>query len=195
LIRSFLAIEIPRTILKEIEEIQGDLRSSHADVRWVPAGNIHLTLKFFGNIEEAKIETIFHSIETPVRDTPAFSVTAGGIGAFPSQRSPRVVWVGLLSGADTLITFQKSLDVELAKAGFEPEDRPFQAHLTLGRMKSSRGRDDLVRKMEPYREKMFGEVVVERLILFKSDLRPSGAIYTALKEIKLGTQNSIGHSA
>ncbi len=187
MIRSFLAIEIPRTILKEIEEVQGDLRSSHADVRWVTPGNIHLTLKFFGNIEESKVDTIVGSIEDTVRATPVFHMTAGSIGAFPNQRSPRVIWIGFSSGADTLIAFQKKLDIELAKVGFEPEGRPFQAHLTLGRVKSSRGRDDLVGRMEAYQEKIFGDVAVERVVLFKSDLRPSGAIYTALREVRLGT--------
>ena len=97
-----------------------------------------------------------------------------------------MIWIGFSTGADTLIGFQKRLDIELAKAGFEPEERPFQAHLTLGRVKSSRGRDDLIGRMEPYREKIFGDIAVERVVLFKSDLRPSGPIYTALREINLG---------
>jgi 2'-5' RNA ligase len=190
LIRSFLAIELPRPILGKIEEAQENLKSTHADVRWVSPEKIHLTLKFFGYIEESRIEPIFKSIEEPVRDTLPFTVKVRGIGGFPTLRNPRVVWMGLEDGKESLLSFQKELEERLQKIGFEPEDRPFQPHLTLGRMKSSRGKEELVKGMEKYREEEFGVFQVERVALFKSDLRPTGPIYTLLKIMRLGGRNN-----
>jgi 2'-5' RNA ligase len=186
LIRSFLAIELPKPILRKIEEVQGDLRSTRADVRWVNPEKIHLTLKFFGNIEESRIEPIFKSIEEPIRNTLPFSLEVRGVGAFPYLRNPRVIWMGLVDGREVLVSFQKQIETQLEKIGFQPEDRPFHPHLTLGRMKSSRGKEELVGRMERHKEEEFGDFQVERVILFKSDLKPSGPIYTLLKEIKLG---------
>ena len=186
MIRSFLAIEIPVTVLEKIEKIQEDLKSSRADVRWVNPGKIHLTLKFFGNIEESKVESIVESIGGPVHTTSPFSLQAKGLGAFPHFRNPRVVWLGLVDRQQILIPLQKQLEDQLEKIGFQREDRPFQPHLTLGRTTSSRGRDELVGRMEKYREEEFGEFQVEGVTLFKSELNPSGPIYTRLKELKFG---------
>ena len=186
MLRSFLAIELPGTILKKIGEVQEDLKSSHADVRWVSSEKIHLTLKFFGNINESKIEPIVKSIEGPIQTTLPFPLKVKGIGAFPHLKNPRVIWIALLDEKEVLVSFQKRMETELEKIGFEPEDRPFQAHLTLGRVKSGRGRDELVARMEGYREEEFGDFRVEKVILFRSDLKPTGPIYMALREIKLG---------
>jgi len=186
LIRSFLAIELPRTILKKIEEVQGDLRLSRADVRWVNPEKIHLTLKFFGNIDESRIDPIVKSIEGPVQNISPFTLSVRGMGAFPHFKNPRVIWVGLVDGKGVLVSFQKEVEKELGKIGFEPEDRAFHPHLTLGRVKSNRGRDELVGRMEKFREEEFGDFQVERVVLFKSDLRPSGPIHTALREVRLG---------
>ena len=186
MIRSFLAIELPKPVLKKIEEVQGDLRSTHADVRWVNPEKIHLTLKFFGNIEESRIDPIFKSIEEPIRNTLPFSLKVRGLGAFPNLKNPRVIWMGLVDGREVLISFQKQIETQLEKIGFQPEDRPFHPHLTLGRMKSSRGKEELVGRMEKHKEEEFGDFQVERVILFKSDLRPTGPIYTPLKDLKLG---------
>ena len=186
MIRSFLAIEIPRTILKKIEEVQDDLKSSRADVRWVSPEKIHLTLKFFGNIDESKIDPIVKSIEEPIRTTPPFSLKVRGVGAFPYLKNPRVIWMGLVDGKEVLVSFQKQLERELEKIGFEPEERAFHPHLTLGRMKTSKGREELTGRMERYTEEEFGNFQVERIVLFKSDLKPTGPIYTPLREMKLG---------
>ena len=186
MIRSFLAIELPRTILRKIEEVQGDLKSSHADVRWVSPEKIHLTLKFFGSIDESKIEPIIKSIDGPIQVTSPFSLKIRGMGAFPHFKNPRVIWVGMVDEKEVLTSFQKELEKELKKIGFESEERPFHPHLTFGRMKSNRGKENLVPRIERHQDDELGNFQVERLVLFKSDLRPSGPIYTALREMKLG---------
>jgi len=186
LIRSFLAIELPEPILKKIGEVQGDIRSTHAEVRWTNPEKIHLTLKFFGNIEESRIDPIFRSIEEPIRDTLPFSLKVRGVGAFPHLKNPRVIWIGLVEEREILTSFQKQIETQLEKVGFQPENRPFHPHLTLGRMKSSRGKEELVGRMERHKEEEFGDFEVERVVLFKSDLRPSGPIHTPVREMKLG---------
>jgi RNA 2',3'-cyclic 3'-phosphodiesterase len=185
LIRSFLAIELPEVILKRVEEIQEDLRSSGADVRWVNVKKIHLTLKFLGNIEESQIDPIVKAIEGPIRSTPSFLLTVRGTGAFPHLRNPRVVWMGLFDESGRLISLQKQLESVLEKLGFQPENRPFQPHLTLGRVNSSRGKEALAEGIERYKGEEIGGFEVEKVIFFKSDLRPSGPIYTPLREVKL----------
>ncbi len=186
MIRSFLAIELPESIRKKVEEIQRELKLSRADVRWVSPENIHLTLKFFGNIDESRIDPIAKSLEGPVQTFPPFSLSLCGIGSFPHAKTPRVIWMGLKEGKEKLIALQKRVEEELRGIGFEPEERDFHPHLTLGRARSSQGRDELVGAMERYRSQEFGNFEVERVVLFKSDLRPSGPIYTRLRELKLG---------
>ncbi|RPJ05445.1 MAG: RNA 2',3'-cyclic phosphodiesterase, partial [Deltaproteobacteria bacterium] len=110
MIRSFLAIELPKMILEKIRELQAELKLSRADVRWVGPEKIHLTLKFFGDIEESKVDEIIREIEEPVRQTPPFSIKIRGIGAFPHLKSPRVVWIGLVDEKEVFIPFQRQLE-------------------------------------------------------------------------------------
>ena len=186
MIRSFLAIELPEAIRKRIEEIQADLRSTNSDVRWVSPEKIHLTLKFFGNIEESRVDAITKSTEPLVGGTPHFSLEVRGMGAFPNIRNPRVIWMGLIDEKQVLVPLQEQLESTLETIGFQVEDRLFRPHLTLGRMNSARGKDDLTGRIQKHKEEKFGDVEVKRLVLFKSDLTPTGPIYTPLEEVKLG---------
>ena len=95
--------------------------------------------------------------------------------------------MGLVNGKEVLVSLQKQIEIQLEKIGFQLEDRPFHPHLTLGRTRSSRGKEELVGKMEKHRDEEFGDFQIERVVLFKSDLRPTGPVYTPLREIKLGT--------
>jgi 2'-5' RNA ligase len=172
--------------VKKIEEVQRDLKTSHADVKWVLPEKIHLTLKFFGNIEESKVGPILQSIGGLIQRTSPFSIKVQGMGTFPHSKNPRVVWMGLTDEKEVLARVQKELEGTLAKIGFEPEGRLFQPHLTLGRVRTNRGKDDLIGKMEKHREEEFGSVEVEEIVLFKSELTQTGPIYTPLRKLRLG---------
>lgn len=187
-IRSFLAVELPPHILSKIGEIQDRLRTSRADVRWVKVERIHLTLKFFGNIEEAQIADISSVMEEAAAQKSAFSVSVKGLGAFPSIRNPRVIWLGLDGWEENLLPLQGEIETGLEAVGFRPEERPFRPHLTVGRVKSLKGKGDLVDLMERERDVNFGPFVVARIVLFRSDLRPTGPIYTpmAIRELAGG---------
>lgn len=186
MIRSFLAIELSRDVKEKIKRLQEDLKSLNADVRWVNPENIHLTLKFFGNVEESSIELIIRAVVEPAHLISPFNVKIQKLGAFPNLKNPRVIWIGLLDGKGILIPFQKELEKGFERIGFKSEDRPFQPHLTLGRMRSNRGKDSLVKSLKIHSDEEFGELRVEKIMLFKSDLRPEGPIYTPLGEVKLG---------
>lgn len=186
MIRTFLAIELPKSIRNRLKEVQRELKESQADVRWVDPENIHLTLKFFGNIEEKEVESIVKSIERPVQRTPLFSLKIQGIGGFPDLKNPRVLWIGLEEKGNVLSSLQKKLEKALEKVGLKPEDRPFHPHLTLGRVKSNRAKALLMEKIEKYKGEFFGEFLAEGVTLFKSDLTPKGPIYTPLAAVRLG---------
>ena len=108
------------------------------------------------------------------------------MGAFPNIKNPRVLWLGLIDEKQVLVPLQEHLESTLQTIGFQVEDRAFRPHLTLGRMNSGRGKDELIVRIQKYKEERFGDFEVKELILFKSDLRPAGPIYTPLKQIKLG---------
>lgn len=192
MIRSFLAIELPEALRNRIGEVQKELKSTKADVRWVRPEQIHLTLKFFGNIEAPQIELITQAIEEEVRITQAAPIEVQGMGAFPSLNHPKVIWVGIKDEKKILIPLQQRLEQRLQRIGFELENRTFRPHLTLGRVRSNRGREELVRRMERHKEEGFGFFLLERVVLFKSDLTPQGPIYTALRELRLGGERGGG---
>jgi 2'-5' RNA ligase len=179
-IRSFLAVELPVRILSEIDRIQERLRASRAHVRWVSVERIHLTLKFFGNIEEEQVTEISSIMEEVGNRQRAFTLSVRGLGAFPSTRNPRVVWLGLQGWEKELSSLHREIETRLEEVGFLPEDRPFRPHLTVGRVKSLKGRADLVDLMERDRDVDLGSFTVNKLVLFRSDLRPTGPIYTPL---------------
>ena len=181
-IRTFVAIPLKQDIISRIEKVHEELRSIPADVKWVRPKSIHLTLKFLGNIDEGEIDDIAQAIQNGVRTFQFWPVYIKNLGAFPSLRNPRVVWIGIEDKSSKIITLQNQIEKELSKLGFEQEKRRFSPHLTLGRVKSPRGKRDLIHYLVDERERTFGELGVDRVVLFRSDLKPSGAIYTVLRE-------------
>jgi len=184
-IRSFIAIPLNAEIISHIEKIQKDLKTLSADVKWVNPRSIHLTLKFLGGIEEGDIEKIAQGIQDGITGFKPWSAAVKNVGAFPSLKSPRVVWIGIEDLGGQLIKLQNQIEKEMANLGFEEEKRKFSAHLTLGRVRSPKGKNELVKYLLDEREQVFGEIKVDRAILFKSELKPTGAVYTVLKEFTL----------
>lgn len=181
-IRSFIAIPLGAELISRIEKIQRELKTLPADVKWVNPKSIHFTLKFLGNVEEGNIEKIAQGIQNGMRGFKPWSAAVKNMGAFPSLKSPRVVWIGIEDQGGQLVRLQNQIEKEMANLGFEEEKRAFSPHLTLGRVRSPRGKDELVKYLLDERERVFGEINVDRVILFKSELKPTGAVYTVLKE-------------
>jgi 2'-5' RNA ligase len=185
MIRSFLAIKIPGSVCEDLGGIQEKLRESNADVKWVKPANIHLTLRFFGDIHPEDIDGIRTVVSNVAIKEKALTLRAEGVGVFPTIRSPRVIWVGLSGEADRLSDIQIRIEGELETIGFKGETRTFSPHLTIGRLKS-RANKALIEglgKLKGYRSEPFE---AREVILFRSDLRPNGPIYTPLEVIPLG---------
>jgi 2'-5' RNA ligase len=187
MIRAFLAIDLPASLRPVLSRAQEELKKSGADVKWVPPGNIHLTLKFFGNITEPQVEAISQAAARVAAGQVPFTLTLTGAGAFPSPKNPRVVWLGVGGDLNVIRDFHRRLETAFVELGFPPEDRPFAPHLTLGRVRSPRGRLVLVHcltQLPPPSET--AAFLVQEIILFRSNLSPQGATYLPLKIIPLG---------
>jgi len=186
MIRSFIAIDIPDDIKKKITAVQSELKESSADVKWVRPGSIHLTLKFLGNIEEGQIKEIGEKISESAKAISPFSIAVTCIGVFPHMRNPRVIWIGLEETEGKLSALQKGIEENLQMLGFEKEERGFSPHLTIGRVKSSKGKSRLIEMLERKREERFHQSIsVHEVRLMKSDLKPTGPVYTVLETIAL----------
>lgn len=188
-IRSFIAIDLPPQIQESLGKISQDLqdlRKSNA-IRWVPAKNIHLTLKFLGEVSSNNLEVLTKILKTEVSRHRCFQISVGGLGAFPSIRRPRVVWVGVDAPPD-LLSLQHSIESETLHLGYAAEERPFSAHLTLGRVSHNASPEE-VREigdmLSGYHVGELGIAPVEVVRLFRSDLQPGGAVYTPLHTLPL----------
>jgi len=184
LVRIFVCIEIPGEIRNRIEALQNRLRQTGAEVSWTKTANIHLTLKFLGNVAVSRLNTVCTAVEEAVQGESVFPIQVSETGCFPSARNPRVLWIGVNSPARALQVLQTSVEASLARLGFARETRPFQPHLTVGRVKSQRNVGRLVAALV---EEGFESVTfqADEVIVMRSDLRPTGALYTPQATIRL----------
>jgi 2'-5' RNA ligase len=183
--RTFIAIEISEEIRNALDQAESHLKYSGADVKWVAKENIHLTMKFLGEVSEKKVEEIKSILDEIGRRTRPFEMIIKDIGAFPKIEYPRVVWVGLDKGANESKAIAEEIDNALSKIGFAKETRPFTGHLTLGRVRSPKNKDKLKEKMMNYQLPAVKPHLVSSITLFQSTLTPKGSIYTKLHEAKL----------
>jgi len=184
-IRSFIAIELSNNIKQELAGLIEKLKTSGADVKWVNPENIHLTLKFLGYISPEKIEAVKKVLDSIKGKFTPFKITLSGVGAFPKLSYPRVIWVGMQDGQDDAKRIYALLEAELEKAGFKKEERAFSPHLTIGRVRSGKNRQDLKSAIENLKFSPENTQTVEHLTLFKSALTPKGPVYTSLYEARI----------
>jgi 2'-5' RNA ligase len=187
-IRSFIAVPLDRQLLQQIANISQMLKESvRGGVSWVQPASIHLTLKFLGDIQPGKIAKIKKILQTVVPKFNQFELNAAGLGCFPNKNKPRVVWVGLHAPAE-LCQLQKTIEDACADMGFEREQRKFSPHLTLGRVKPYARDDDILclqQVLENIPSLNLGATHAREVILFKSDLQSTGAVYTPLISVQL----------
>jgi len=186
-IRTFLAIEIPKEILEQFERLQYRLdRSLTGVVRWAKPGSTHLTLKFFGSVTERDIRSIEDTLKAMSPALGPIHIAVGTMGVFPNLSKPRVLWVGITTGLKELTAMQAQIEAALEAAGFSREERAYRPHLTLGRMKADRRIDGLEKAIESHKDFAAGSFTASEMILFRSDLKPTGPVYTELAKFKLG---------
>jgi 2'-5' RNA ligase len=191
MIRSFIAIETPKDIRDNIGVLQTRLKPSLGNlVRWVAIENMHLTLIFLGEVKEDFLNKVMEQLTSVVKMVMPFEANINGLGAFPSQRSPRIIWIGMDKGKNEVIDLQTKVEKSLKTIGYKPEDRKFHPHLTIGRVKSVI-KDSTKIFDNNYTSRNFP---VKSIVLFKSTLRPQGPIYEKLEEFHFGApspQNSV----
>jgi len=182
MIRSFIAFDINNeSVLKRFAEVQDSLIKSEADLKLVSPQNIHITLRFLGDIKSSLVDSI-HEAMTKLSFS-AFECEIAGLGAFPDLRYPRVVWAGMTKGAEELRNIFGQLEPGLLKLGFKPDLKGFSPHLTLARVRSGRNKAQLTRCIQDLANYEFGIVRADCLRLKKSVLTPRGPIYSTLREV------------
>ena len=189
-IRSFIAIELPAEVRSVLDNVQQGLKALGLKAKWVRPANIHLTLKFLGNIEPAAVDDIGRAMADAAGDCAPFTLTVGGIGFFPGLKRARVIWSGLGGETGTLLDLQGTLADRLATLGFAKEKRPFKAHLTLGRFRQAVNPNIAARAMAEYADSGNLKFSADRIILFRSDLKPTGAVYSHLRQTALTKMNA-----
>ena len=183
-LRTFVAINLPLVMVRQIALFQAKLRVLAHErgirVAWVPPHNMHVTLKFLGDIAEENIGILQDRLQERLSGRSPILFRVKGVGAFPSPTKPRILWIGLSSEYDALSALARDIDGGLAELGFVPEERPFHPHLTLGRVKQGEG--DILTEMEPVD---FGDVICKEILLFQSVLSSKGPEYHALAHFPL----------
>ena len=183
--RAFISIEIPAEAKREMAELQRGLQNAGVSASWTRLEGIHLTLKFLGEIQEAQVPVIMVSLVRAGGNSSGFRIEIAGAGAFPDQKNARVVWLGITGDAAGLMKLQAVVEAAMVGAGFEREDRVFTPHLTLGRIRHIRSRDAWLKALDELKHIRLPGFDVKSVCLMKSELKPSGAVYTELGRVAL----------
>jgi len=187
-VRTFIAIELSEEVRAGLARLQEELRRRGEGVKWVRPEGVHLTLKFLGDVPADRIEEIAQAVREACVGFSPFQISFARLGCFPDLRRPRVVWVGVEGEVETLARLQKAIENNLDALGFPPEKRGFSPHLTLGRLRKEVGsgeRRRLGQLIEATAAGQLGGMMVEAINVMRSDLKPTGAVYTQLASIKL----------
>lgn len=182
--RLFVAIALDKAIREKLTAVQSALQKTQSDMKLVEPDNIHLTLRFLGEVAEGQLPQLTQAISV-VENYAAFEMDLRGIGAFPVERHPKVVWVRGVDGSNILDQIYGALEKELLNIGFQPDDHKFSAHITLGRNKSPKYNDEFRNLMNEYAVEDFGRQAVNKVSLLQSALTPAGPIYTNIRDFKL----------
>ena len=185
MVRTFIAVEVSEKIRGRLSHDILQLKSRAPLVKWVIPDNLHLTLRFLGDVKENDLEELFDALREEVESLPPFALEIRGVGAFPNWRHPRVVWAGCGEGADEAVELAETVESLCVDLGYEKERRPFRPHLTLGRVKQpadALGLEEAVNGME---EKLFGYLDVDAVVVFMSSLRRAGPVYSPMARIHL----------
>ena len=189
--RLFIAVDLPVSLKERLGEIVAELSACGADVRWVHADSMHLTLKFLGNVEPGELVAIDGVLSRVAGTAQSTHCRLRNLGSFPHLRRPRVLWIGVETIDAALLSLHAELDASLAEIGFAKEKRGFHPHITLGRVRHSSGLPALREVVEARDQLVAGEFVIDRLTLFESELRQTGARHTQFGVYPFGQSLSL----
>jgi len=183
-VRIFLAVFPPPAVQRALADAVEGVRQPGDGVSWVRLQNFHYTLRFLGEVEEARIQAVTGAARDAVQGAVAFRLALSGAGAFPDFRRPRVLWIGARQGGEALELLARSLEEALRRRGFGRADKPFRAHLTVGRVRDVARASASAERLRAVAVE--SEFLVDRLATVHSTLRPSGSEYRIVDEAPLG---------
>lgn len=184
--RTFVAIDISDDVRRRVLKARKDLERAPCRVKWVEPGNLHITLKFLGDVDRVKLVSVIDIIREAAKGVAPFELFFSGLGYFPAGgRKPRVVWVGIEDPSGSAARLARELDDKLMGLDIEPDDRPFRAHLTIGRVKNPKGAPDLAKRIDGTEYGAFGSTTVREVVLYESELTPGGPVYKAIDSARL----------
>jgi len=182
MIRTFVAFDINNpSVVQKFAEVQNMLVKTGADLKLVAPPNIHMTMRFLGDVPATRIDSINESMKKT--DFSVFTCQIHGLGVFPHLGHPRVIWAGISKGSEELTRIANQLETELRQLGFRPDPKGFSPHLTLARVRTGRNKAELARCIQEMEDYEFGSVKADCLRLKKSVLTPEGPIYSTLREV------------
>ncbi|MDI6801791.1 MAG: RNA 2',3'-cyclic phosphodiesterase [Thermodesulfovibrionales bacterium] len=182
--RCFIAVDISEEIREKISKVVEDGRMNSRGIRWVPIENIHLTLKFLGNVDEKLIPDIEKGLSSVCVNHASFTINIRGTGAFPSFKYPNVLWVGI-DKSDELKKLYFDIEEAMFSLGFEREGRNFSPHLTIGRVKDRKGIEPVMAELYTFKDTFFGSIEIKEVLFMRSVLKPTGAEYSKMAGFKL----------
>lgn len=183
-VRTFIAVELPEHLKRQADKLIVSLKPLSGGVRWVKAANLHFTLRFLGNIEQDSVPALAKQIKKDLEDISPFSICLSGLGCFPNIRRPRVIWLGTGGDIEGFKALANKVETACRQCGYPKADKSFSPHLTLGRVKFPKGLETLVEDLQK-RHFESEEFKVDKVVIFKSDLSPSGPTYTAMVKVAL----------
>lgn len=184
--RTFVAVDVSEETRARAGRLLGELAAADSKVKWVDPRNLHVTLKFLGDVDTRELGEVCAAVAAAVREAPPFDFCVRGCGAFPTTDSPRTIWLGVEDGADELIALHEMLEKGLAGMGFRREQRRFRPHLTLGRVRNNpAGLDELMAILEENRDLVAGVTGVDEVKVYSSELNREGPAYEMLSTATL----------
>ncbi len=184
-VRSFIAVFLDPATRARVAAFQERLAGTGADVKWVEPHNLHLTLKFLGDVEPTRLDEIGRALEAAASGTRQFELGIAGAGVFPNARNPRVVWLGVREGREALLDLARRVEHAMEALGFPRDEKGFSPHLTIGRVRSPRNAQALVREATAVGAAPEASVRVARVELESSTLAPQGPTYSPVRVVEL----------
>ncbi len=185
MLRAFLAIDLPTAAKERLAAQVRNLSPGTCGIKWVDTRQIHLTVKFLGSISTELVDKITESTKQVTLRIRPFTLILKGVGGFPHIRRPRIIWAGLSHDLETLRKLVEELEIACEQIGIAREDRSFHPHLTLGRNKTNQPNAVLFQRLSGWVEEESEPFRVEEIILYKSDLKPFGPVYSKISSFQL----------
>lgn len=184
-VRLFVAVDIGDALRQTLGAEVEALRRTHPKIKWVSPANVHLTLAFLGDVYVERCGEVARALDAAVAGLDPFTVAVEGLGTFGAAHTPRVIWAGMGQGSDELCRLQARVDEAMKALGFPGEQRPFSAHLTLGRVRFAHAAIGLPRALERRGRPVFGDLRVDTVQLMRSELLPQGPRYNEIHAARL----------